>query len=95
MRGKFQNFFGAEVLNNSERNIGFAADHSSIQKTDFGDNIMNSWRKKLFAFLLTMIAISVFAGPMAVSTSAAPAPAAQHGKRHHHRRHHHRPHHHR
>ncbi len=56
---------------------------------------MNTWRKKFFAFLLALIAISVFAGPMAVSTSAANAPAAQHGKRHHHRRHHHRPRHHR
>jgi Ni/Co efflux regulator RcnB len=57
---------------------------------------MNIWRKKFFSFLLALIAISVFAGPMAVSTSAASAPAAQHGKRHHHhRRHHHGPHHHR
>jgi hypothetical protein len=56
---------------------------------------MNNWRKKFFAFLLALIAISVFAGPMAVSTSATPTPAAQHGKQHHHRRHHHRPHHHR
>ena len=55
---------------------------------------MNIWRKKIFAFLLALIAISVFAGPIAISTSAAPARAAQHGKRHH-RRHHHRPRHHR
>jgi hypothetical protein len=95
MRGKFQNFFRGKVLNHSEGNIGFAADYSSIQKTNFGDNIMNIWRKKFFAFLLALIAISVFAGPMAVSTSAAPTPAAQHGKRHHHRRHHPRRRHHR
>jgi len=59
-----------------------------------GDSIMNRWRNRFFVFLLALIAISVFAGPIAVSTSAAPAPAAQHGKRHphrgHHRRHHHR-----
>jgi hypothetical protein len=93
MRRRFQNFLDEKVLNSSEGSIGFAADHSSIQKTFLGGSNMNTWRKKFFAFLLALIAISVFAGPMAVSTSAATAPAAQHGKRHHHRRHHHRPHH--
>jgi hypothetical protein len=94
-RGRFQNFIDKKVLNTSEGNIGFAADNSPIQKTYFGGSTMNTWCKKFFAFLLALIAISVFAGPMAVSASAATAPAAQHGKRHHHRRHHHRPHHHR
>jgi Ni/Co efflux regulator RcnB len=52
---------------------------------------MNTWRKKFFAFLLAFIAISVFAGPIAVSTSAAPTPAAQsrnHRRHPRHRRHH-------
>jgi hypothetical protein len=52
-------------------------------------------RKKFFAFLLALIAISILGGPLAATSSAVPVPAAQqHGKRHH-RRHHPRRHHHR
>jgi hypothetical protein len=85
------------VLNNPEGNIGFAADHSSIQKKYLGGSIMNNWRKKFFAFLLALIAISAFAGPMAVTTSAAtPAAQSRNHRRHpRHRRHHPRRRHHR
>jgi hypothetical protein len=52
-------------------------------------------RKKFFAFLLALIAISILGGPLVATSSAVPVPAAQqHGKRHH-RRHHPRRHHHR
>jgi Ni/Co efflux regulator RcnB len=70
-------------------------EESLIQKMSLGGKIMSTWRKKFFGFLLALIAISILAGPIAVSTAAASAPAAQHGKRHHHRRHHRKLRHHR
>jgi hypothetical protein len=45
---------------------------------------MNTWRKKFFAFLLALVAISAIAGPLASSTEAA----GKHHPHHHHRRHH-------
>jgi hypothetical protein len=88
-QGKVHNIFGLRVLNTC------GSKDSLIYEMLLGGNMMNTWRKKFFAFLLALIAVSVFAGPIAVSTSAAPAPAAQHGKRHHHRRRHPRRRHHR
>jgi Ni/Co efflux regulator RcnB len=52
---------------------------------------MKTLRKKFFTFLLAIIAVSIFAGPIVESASAAPVPAAHTGR--HHRRHHHRRHH--
>ena len=55
-------------------------------------------RKKFFAFLLALIAISVLGGPLAATSSAAPVPAAQsqnHRRHPRHRRHHPRRRHHR
>jgi hypothetical protein len=82
-------------LRQASAKVGLEAGTSSIQKMHLGGSIMNTWRKKFFAFLLALIAISVLGGPLAATSSAAPVPAAQHGKRHHHRRHHRRPRHHR
>ena len=44
---------------------------------------MNSWRSKLFALILALVAISAFAGS---------ASAAGHHRRHHHHHGHHHPH---